>query len=118
MNKEPKIEVVKKPDFNKRKMRMDAALTKVIWDLGHLITAEVAAESPYRTGRLRRSHRARIRSEFRADVIGWTPYLPYVLYGTSRGIRPNNWPERGVKRSANTIRDAIRLHASIKEAVS
>lgn len=113
-----KIEIVKKPDFKKRRTQMDSALTKAVWELSHLVTADVAAESPYRTGRLRRSHRARIRSEFRADVIGWTPYLTFVLYGTSRGIRPNNWPERGVRRAGDTIKSSIRLNASIKEAVS
>lgn len=105
------IKVVKKPDFKAKTQRARTRLAQTLNDIGHLVTAEVAASSPYRTGKMRRSHRARIRGVDRVDVIGWTDYLEFVLRGT-RYITPRNWPKWGVDRSISTIRSIIRAQSN------
>lgn len=107
-------EIVKDVDWDKKKRQGKEGLTRTLVDIGQLTAAEVAQVSPYREGKMRRSHRARIRSKTEVNVIGWTGYLEFVLYGTSH-MAPRNWPKRGVENSIGRVRQIVRSPSNFRK---
>lgn len=107
-------EIVKDVDWDKKKRQGREGLTRTLVDIGHLTAAEVAQVSPYRTGRMRRSHRSRIRSKTEVNVIGWTPYLEHVLYGTGR-MAPRDWPKRGVANAIGRVHQMVRTASHFRK---
>ena len=112
-------EIVKQPDWKKKEQQGKAGLLQTLIDIGQLTSAEVAQVSPYREGKMRRSHRARIRNKTQIDVIAWTgftgtDYVPFVLYGTSR-MAPRNWPKRGVANVIGRIRQTVRQASNFRK---
>lgn len=108
------VEVVKQPDWKKKERQGKAGLLQTLVDIGQFTSAEVAQVSPHRTGRMRRSHRSYIRSKTQVDVIGWTPYLPYVLYGTNR-MAARNWPKKGVANVMGRVRQTVRTASHFRK---
>lgn len=108
------VEIVKDVDWDKKERQGKAGLLQTLIDIGQLTAAEVAQVSPYRTGRMRRSHRSRIRGKTQVDVIGWTPYLPFVLYGTGR-MAARDWPKRGVANVIGRVRQTVRQASNFRK---
>lgn len=112
-------EIVKDVDWDKKERQGKEGLTRTLVDIGHLVTAQVAQVSPYRSGRMRRSHRSRIRGRFQVNVIAWTgftgtDYVPFVLYGTSR-MAARDWPKRGVANSIGRVRQIVRSASNFRK---
>jgi len=106
--------IVKQPDWKKKEQQGKAGLLQTLIDIGQFTSAEVAQVSPHRTGAMRRSHRSRIRSKTQVDVIGWRPYLEFVLYGTSR-MAARNWPKRGVTNVMGRVRQTVRQASNFRK---
>ena len=70
-----------------------------------IVQRNVKLETPVRTGFLRNSIRQKraSRSRLIGVVEDWTDYGFYVHEGTSRGISPNRFFERGIKKSDRLV---------------